>query len=101
MDFITTPERELEIIESGIDLLGLTFGDFWYQWFDSRASGNHMLDITSNVFLSKDKLRAFGSALSFIDTIIDVTILDLSALPGYDSREDFCYKHRIHFMSKT
>ena len=92
--YVAVPAIETEIVEYCINELGLVFGDFWYEWFDSNKQGNHILLIKSKERIADGKVRETFPALSFVKEIIRVR-----PCPVYFD-EDFKFEQYIQFRTK-
>lgn len=75
-----TEQLELNVIEYCMNVLGLPFGEFWYEWFPSNKIDNYALHITCNVNGLRGKVKATINQIKGIEVvkIFEVMELDIS-----------------------
>ncbi len=88
-----TEELEAQIVDLAVSL-GIPFGEFWYEWFDSNIKPNHTVHLDCNIGTLTDKVKASFLALPFVEKIFKVQLV---SLPDY---HDFKFQYYIHFKSK-
>lgn len=96
--FIAPTEKiELELIEFCIEKLGLNFGEFWYQWFNSNNPNNITIHLDCNNNKLIDKIKKEMCNLSFFNSFHKI---DLINMERFNNPEDFSFKYYIHFKKK-
>jgi len=80
--------------------LGLPFGEFWYQWFDTNNPNTMMLHIDCNDGKIDNKIKDEFEHLSFFDSFIKGGIKKLD-MTKFESPEGFDFKYHLHIRKKS